>query len=233
MANFVLVHGAFHGGWCYVRVARGLRAKGHDVYTPTLTGLGERRHLASESVSLETHVDDVAGVIEFECLDQVILCGHSYGGMVITGVAGKLGDRIRSLVYLDSFVPEDGQSLADIVGPEVAANALAAPKAWAPFPGSAVFNVNAQDAGWVDAKCTPHPLGTFLDPVRLTGLEQKVRQHTFIAAKNYEMPAIKACFERLSLDPAWKTALIDAGHDLMIDAPEALEELLLAELGRS
>lgn len=230
MATFVLVHGAFHGGWCYSRVARLLRAQGHDVFTPTLTGLGERAHLSGVDVSLAVHVEDVAAVIRFEGLSDVILCGHSYGGMVITGVAALLGDRIRTLVYLDSFVSKDGQSLADIVGPQVAANALADPAGWAPFPGASFFNVNEADVAWVDARCTPHPLATFLDPIRLTGEERKVRHRVFIAAQNFDMAAIEAAYDRLSNDPAWRTARIESGHDLMIDAPEALAAALLAEV---
>ena len=118
MANFVLVHGAWHGGWCWVRVARILRDAGHEVFTPTLTGLGERVHLASADISLDTHVADVLGVLESEELEDVVLCGHSYGGMVVTGVAAQAAKRIDTLVYLDAFVPEDGQSVFELMGPE-------------------------------------------------------------------------------------------------------------------
>ena len=110
MATFVLVHGAFHGGWYYSRVEADLAAAGHAVFTPTLTGLGERRHLARMSVNLSLHVEDVGALLRYEELVDVILCGHSYGGMVITGVAAAEGERIRTLVYLDAIVPGDGQS---------------------------------------------------------------------------------------------------------------------------
>src|SRR5579859_6610796 len=113
MAIFVLVHGGFHGGWCYARVAAELRAEGHDVYTPTLSGLGERAHLANHLINLSTHIQDIVAVIDTNDLQDVILCGHSYGGVVITGVAGLIGERIRTLFYLDAAVPEDGQSLFD------------------------------------------------------------------------------------------------------------------------
>src|SRR5215216_473082 len=108
MTTFVLVHGGWHGGWCWKRVAPLLRDAGHDVYTPTLTGLGERVHLASPQVNLTTHITDVVNVIEFEDLSEVVLVGHSYGGVVITGVASKVSDRIKDLVYLDAFVAKDG-----------------------------------------------------------------------------------------------------------------------------
>src|ERR1700733_10349511 len=146
MANFVLVHGAWHGGWCYARVARLLRAAGHDVFTPTLTGVGERVHLAGLAVTLTTHIRDVVSVIEFEALEDVILCGHSYGGMVITGVAAALGRRIRTLFYLDAFVPADGESLFDQLPPDIRLSLLDASKRHQgmlpPFPAAA-FNVNA------------------------------------------------------------------------------------------
>jgi len=114
MTTFVLVHGAWHGGWCWSRVARLLRERGHAVHTPTLTGVGERVHLMHRGVNLETHIEDVARVFEAEELSDTVLCGHSYGGMVITGVADRIADRIRSLVYIDAFVAADEQGFRDI-----------------------------------------------------------------------------------------------------------------------
>src|SRR3984957_20745503 len=111
MATFVLVHGAWHGSWCWKRVRQALQAAGHNVFTPTLTGVADRSHLLSPDVNLDTHIDDVVNLIRWEELSDVVLCGHSYGGMVITGVADALSDRIRSLVYLDAFVPKDGEAL--------------------------------------------------------------------------------------------------------------------------
>src|SRR5215469_12807242 len=119
MATYVLVHGGGHGGWCYQRVARLLRAEGHEVLTPTLTGLGERAHLLDEHVDLERHVTDVAAVLRFEDLRDVILVGHSYGGMVITGAADREADRVGRLVYLDAATPTNGQSLVDVAGPVI------------------------------------------------------------------------------------------------------------------
>ena len=118
MATFVLVHGAWHGGWCWKRVRPLLESRGHLVFTPTLTGLGERSHLLARETGLETHIADVVNVIRWEELSEVVLCGHSYGGMVISGVADRVPDRIRSLVYLDAFVPSDGQSLFDFLPAE-------------------------------------------------------------------------------------------------------------------
>lgn len=117
MANFVIVHGGWGGGWEWTPVARLLREKGHEVFTPTLTGLGERAHLGS-AIRLSDHIEDVLAVLQFEQLREVVLCGHSYGGMVVTGVADRVPDSIRLLAYLEAFVPEDGQAITDLVPDE-------------------------------------------------------------------------------------------------------------------
>ncbi len=119
MATFVLVHGAWHGSWCWKRVRKTLQADGHEVFTPTLTGVAERSHLISPQVSLDTHIADVVNLIRWEELDDVVLCGHSYGGCVITGAADRVADRIKALVYLDAFIIGDGQALHDVLPPEV------------------------------------------------------------------------------------------------------------------
>src|SRR5690348_13524991 len=122
MANIVLVHGGWIGGWCWQRVTPLLVAARHRVYTPTLTGLGERAHLLTQEIDLSTHIQDVVGLIECEELENVVLVGQSYAGMVITGVADRMAARLSRLVYLDAFVPQDGQCLADLVPAEVMAN---------------------------------------------------------------------------------------------------------------
>ena len=153
-ATYVLVHGAWHGSWCWKRVRKGLRDTGHQVFTPTLTGLGERSHLNSAAVNLSTHIADVVNLLRWEDLSDVILCGHSYGGNVITGVADRIPERIRSLVYLDAFVPEDGECLFDLVPPELAQRmrlqAQTAGSGWniPPLPAEH-FNVNLRDAAWI------------------------------------------------------------------------------------
>src|SRR5258705_1716413 len=117
-STYVLVHGAWHGGWCWKRVAPALRAAGHEVYTPTLTGLGERAHLANPAIDLATHISDVVNLLEAEELNEVVLLGHSYGGMVVTGVADRAPARLRRVIYLDAFLPEDGKSLLDYLHPD-------------------------------------------------------------------------------------------------------------------
>jgi pimeloyl-ACP methyl ester carboxylesterase len=235
MATFVLVHGAWHGGWCYGRVARLLRAAGHDVYTPTHTGVGERAHLADDRITLSTHIRDIINVIEYENLSDVIMCGHSYGGMVITGVAAAIGERIRSLVYLDAFLPEDGQSLFDLLVPDMVNQFLSQAKSTQgllpPIPAAA-FNVNAKDAAWVDKTCVPQSLLTFTEGVRFTGKVAAVPHRTYILATGYDMHVFDQFYERVKSDPKWKAYTVPCGHDVMLDQPEELAKLLLAEAGR-
>ena len=234
MAIFVLVHGAFHGGWCYSRVASRLRSHGHDVYTPTLSGVGERAHLAVQAINLSTHIQDVVATITTYDLDDVILCGHSYAGMVITGVAGQVGERIRTLFYLDAALPEDGQSLFEIAGPEKTIGVLGLASETglmiAPF-GAAHFGVNADDIAWVDRMCTPHPLATFTQKLRFTGKEALVKRHTYVLCERY-VSVNHAAYARVKNLPGWKSVSLDCTHSLMIDEPDIFSALLLEELQR-
>jgi pimeloyl-ACP methyl ester carboxylesterase len=232
MATFVLVHGAWHGGWCYARVAKKLRAAGHEVYTPTLTGVGERSHLAGMHITLATHIKDIVNVFEYENLNDVILCGHSYGGMVISGVASAIGERIRSLFFLDAFLPQDGQSLFDLVG-DTANQFLQLAKQFdgrlPPIPAAA-FNVNAKDAAWVDKTCVPQSLMTFTDSAKLTEKYAAVKKRTYLLATGYEMHVFDQFHERVKNDPAWKVRTVKCGHDVMLDDPDELTKLLLEEV---
>jgi len=234
MATFVLVHGAFHGSWCYSRVAAALRSHGHDVHIPTLSGVGELAHLSSHSINLSTHVQDVVSVIESDDLTDVILCGHSYGGMVITGVAGQVGERIRTLLYLDAVVPEDGQSAFDIAGPDITQLllGLAAQNGTMMEPPAAeFFQVNAKDVDWVNRMCTPHPVATFVEKLRHTGKESLVTRHTYVLCQQY--PSVNhPTYAKVKDMPSWKTVSLDCGHDLMVDDPQTLTALLLDELAR-
>jgi pimeloyl-ACP methyl ester carboxylesterase len=173
MTTYVLVHGAWHGGWCWRRVRRALEAAGDVVHTPTLTGLGERAHLVSREVGLETHVADVIAVLETEDLADVVLVGHSYAGMVVTAVADRAARRIARLVYLDAVVPRDGQCLYDRASPQVKAHfeeqARTGGDGWLVPPPSAQFLglVCEEDLGWVIPRLRPHPVRTFREAVRL------------------------------------------------------------------
>jgi pimeloyl-ACP methyl ester carboxylesterase len=231
MATFVLVHGAWHGSWCWKRVRQSLRTGGHDVFTPTLTGVGERCHLLSPEVNLETHIDDVVNLIRWEDLSDVVLCGHSYGGCVISGVADRVCDRIRSLVYLDAFVLRDGQSLHDTLPPAQRDQQLELAQRYGegwktpPIPAE-VFNVNAGDREWVNRQCTMQSLATFRQPLKLTGQLDSVKDVTFVLASGWEGSPFHVFYEQAKAQ-GWKTVSVECGHDVMLDRPEELTTILL------
>jgi len=235
MRTYVLVHGGGHGGWCYQRVARIMRSRGHEVYTPTLTGLGERAHLLSPAVDLDLHVTDVVKVLEFEDLRHVILVGHSYGGMVITGVADRATDRIGHVVYLDAATPQNGQSLVDVSGPYIlAARAEGRSRVvngveLVLFPGEDPMNLygvkDPEQIAWMKPKLTPHPWKCFEQKLWLTN-EAAMRKipQTYICCSFHMNEEKRARWKAVSDGRVWE---IDTGHDLMITEPEAVAEMLL------
>jgi pimeloyl-ACP methyl ester carboxylesterase len=230
MATFVLVHGAWHGGWCWRRVADRLTVAGHRVFAPTLTGLADRSHLAGCGVDLSTHIADVVNLIRWEKLTDVVLCGHSYGGFVISGVADTLGATIASLVYLDAFYPADGDTMtgarvrtAEVVAKLLVEGATAIP----PIP-AATFNVNAADRAYVDAQCTPQPIATFTQKIALSEGWTETARKIYVRAEGYESPPFDAFHTRFQADPAWTTHGLPCGHDVMLDEPDALTAILLA-----
>ena len=239
MATYILVHGAWHGSWCYRDTAAALRAKGHTVFTPTLTGVGERFHQSSEATTLETHIRDVAGVVEAEELEDVVLVGHSYGGMVITGLADRLPQKFRSLVYLDAFVPENGDSLISLIdvalAPEVGVQFKSAFRGAAlenncglmqPIPAEA-FNVAERNRAWVNRRCRPQALATFEMPVLLSGGIDSVRKRLYILADGWDPSPFRHFAAKLEGKPGWEITKLPCSHDAMVDMPEELAELLL------
>jgi pimeloyl-ACP methyl ester carboxylesterase len=231
MTSFVLVHGAWHGGWCYKRVARLLRHAGHEVYTPTLTGLGERAHLMNRSIDLGTHIQDIVGVIRCEELSDLVLCGHSYGGMVIAGVAEQVASKIRSLVFLDAFVPENGKSVFDYLPVDLVeqmrTDAAQNGEGYKVMPiPAAAFAVNARDAAWVDAMCVKQPLATFEQKLILGG--RQVPKRVYIFAAGWEPSPFQQFGTRLNNDPGWQFVSIACGHDVMVDRPQQLADMLIA-----
>lgn len=234
MATYVLVHGGAHGGWCYQRVARILRAAGHDVYTPTMTGVGERAHLVSADVDLDLHIRDIVAVLHYEDLRDVILVGHSYGGMVITGVADRATDRIGRLVYLDAATPVNGQSLVDVAGPIIEAVRPAGKVidgvelVLLPSSDAArLYGVtDPDDMAWMAERLTGHPWQCFDQLLELTneaGMLAIPRYHivctSTLSSRDPELVAKTRAEGRL-----WD---VDTGHDLMITEPEAVADLLL------
>jgi len=228
--TFVLVHGSWHGGWCWRRVADLLEKNGHKVYTPTLTGLGERSHLMSGLITLDTHITDIANVIKWENLDNIVLVGHSYAGFVVSGVAEKSLPSIGSIVFLDAFLPDNGQRVVDLTPPELRAITLAAAtknEVGRPVPPAKMFNVNEQDRAWVDSHMTPQPTFVSLQPLALTGARDKIVKKTYIRATSSPNALFDSYFEKLKSDPTWKTYAVPSGHDVMVDMPDRLSEILL------
>ncbi|MBX9826110.1 MAG: alpha/beta hydrolase [Xanthobacteraceae bacterium] len=228
--TFVLVHGAWHGAWCWRRVADLLEKKGHKVFTPTLTGLGACSHLLSKDVNLATHFTDVVNLIEWENLSDVVLVGHSYGGYIVSGVAEKVGGKIGSIVFLDAFLPENGESLAagasQPVKDAIAAALGRGELSLKPVP-AAVFRVNEADRAWVDGKCTPHPIATLTDKITLTGARDRIAKKSYIRAAGYPSIPFDAVLAKVKLNSTWKTYEMTAGHDAMVDQPQELTDLLL------
>jgi pimeloyl-ACP methyl ester carboxylesterase len=228
--TFVLVHGAWHGGWCWRRVADRLRGDGHAVFTPTLSGLGERAHLLATGVGLKTHITDVVNVLRWEGLADVVLCGHSYGGFVISGVAEEAAAALRSIVFLDAFVPRDGESVLDLTGPavrEAAAAAKARGDLGIPPRAAEAFGVNPADRAWVDQLCVLHPIATFTDKIALTGAAGRVARKTYVRAASYANPGFDRAVAAVQAERGWRSHAVECGHDVMVDAPERLCEILL------
>jgi pimeloyl-ACP methyl ester carboxylesterase len=229
--TFVLVHGAWHGGWCWRRVADLLESKGHKVFTPTMTGLGERSHLMSKDVNLDTHIADIVNVFTWEDLKDVCLVGHSYGGWPVSGALEHILDRVSSVVYLDAFMPQDGEKGVDSASEfsrKALFDAMEKGELTRPAPKATVFHVNEKDRVWVDSKTTPQPNAVALQPIKLTGAREKVAKKTYIRAAVYEQPTFDKVLAAKKADPSWKTfELSGTGHDVMVDAPDRLVEILL------
>lgn len=231
--TFVLVHGAWHGGWCWARVAQRLRAQGHVVYTPTLTGLADRRHLLSPQVNLDTHVQDITLLLEHEELADVVLVGHSYAGIVISGVADRMPGPLRHLVYLDALLLESGRSIFSSFSKDVVAQRLRAIRetgagvgAVAAFPPSAFGVHDAADAAWVARRLTPQPVGTYLQPLVLESPLGNGIAKTYIDCTREPMANLAAGKTRVRDDRSWTLRSLDAGHDAMVTAPSELAALL-------
>lgn len=231
MATFVLVHGAWHGSWSWKRVRKALAERGHEVFTPTLTGVGERIHLLTPQVNLETHINDVANLIQWEELDDIVLCGHSYGGCVAQGVADRFSDRIRALVYLDAFFLENGKSVMDSLPMEAKAAQIETAKlygdGWKVPPIPAEFmSVNEKDRAWANRQYTMHPMATFEQPIQLTGAVDRIANVTYIVADGWGPSPFTPFYEKAKAK-GWKTLAITCSHDVGLDKPDELVAALL------
>jgi len=229
--TFVLIHGAWHGGWCWREVAARLRAAGHEVYTPTMTGLGERAHLLDQRTGLSTFIDDACAVIECEELTDIVLVGHSFGGLVISGVADRMKERIAQLIYLDALVVESGQSGLGIlpeavqrersrtIDPEGLRMAIPAPDK---------FGVSdPRQVAWLQRRLTPHPLKAYTEALALRHPLGNGLPKTYIAVTDPWYPPLAAIRDRIRGQRDWGWREIAAGHDAMLTSPGALASLLL------
>jgi pimeloyl-ACP methyl ester carboxylesterase len=230
MATFVIVHGAWSSAWGFSHFRPLLRARGHDVHTPTHTGLGERSHLAHPGIDLETHVADVLAVLHFEDLRDVVLVAHSYGGMVGTVVADRAGDRVAQVVYLDAFVPRDGESCLDLQPPAIRERALALAKehgggSYVP-PNPMPPDTPADIVEWALPRRKPQPLKTLQQPARITGAVERLPR-TFIYCTRFGPGDVFRPFaDRARGDPAWRCHELDASHNPHLTMPETLADLL-------
>jgi pimeloyl-ACP methyl ester carboxylesterase len=209
-----------------------LQSAGHSVFTPTLTGLGERSHLNSATVDLSTHITDIVNLVKWEELSDVVLCGHSYAGCVITGVADQIPDRIKASVFLDAFVLENGESFMEIVPSEVARavrdQAKTTGEGWKvnPIPAHTLGVRDPHAVAWIDAQCTPQAIATFEERIKLTGNLEHIQDIAYIFPT--ECHANLQVSHQRAKAKGWKILTIDnSGHELMIDHPKELAEVLL------
>jgi pimeloyl-ACP methyl ester carboxylesterase len=231
--TFVLVHGAWHGGWCWRVVQDILQARGHRVYAPSLTGLADRSHLLSTSINLDTHIDDIANLFKWEDINDAVLVAHSYGGWPVCGAVEKIGARVSSLVFVDSYVPEDGQRVMDFNSAqfrEQLREAIARGDAGRPVPSVDAFRLlDPRNAEWVRSRMTPQPTGTSVQPIKLTGARDRIAKKMYIRAPRYPQPSFDGYLAKAKADPSWRTHVFtpeESGHDVMVDAPQRLAQLL-------
>jgi pimeloyl-ACP methyl ester carboxylesterase len=234
MATYVLVHGGGHGGWCYQPVARLLQAEGHTVYAPSLTGLGDRAHLVSPAVDLDLHIRDVVALLQSEDLRDVILVGHSYGGMVITGIADRASDRVGKLVYLDAANPVNGQSLVDVAGPVINAvrpmgeTVNGVELVLLPAPGAGAFyGVTDPDVvAWMDERLTGHPWACFEQKLELTNEDAlwAIPQYHIVCTSTLATRDLTMIDKARAQGRLWD---IDTGHDLMLTEPKWVADTLM------
>lgn len=237
MRSYVLVHGAWHGGWCWSRVEPLLCAAGHRVFSPTLTGLGDREHLFGASVTLATHVRDVLALVESEELGgDLVLVGHSYGGNVVWGAADALRDRIAHCVFVDAVVPPDGtrrwrwadvNSAADRDARLAVARERGAGVAL-PAPAPSAFGVSdPADLAWLERRLRPMPIGTYTGAIDLPNGGAQGLARTYVAAVDPVYAPLAPVHARVQATPGWRWRTIATGHDVMVSAPRSLATLLL------
>jgi len=226
MAIFVVAHGAWSAGWAWKKMHPLMAARGHRLIAPTLTGLGERGHLARPEIDLDTHIADILGVLEFEDLNAVNLIGHSYGGMVATGVADRVRSRNAKLIYLDAFVPNDGESAFDCLPPATRAQRQSGVgNGWQIPPGPMPPDTPADDVAWCTARRVPQPAKTFEQKLRLQNGPLTLPRQYIYCARSAPDDRFRPFYERAKAE-AWGANEIDASHNPHITCPDVLADLL-------
>jgi pimeloyl-ACP methyl ester carboxylesterase len=229
--TFLVAHGAWSAGWAWKKMYPLMRAAGHRLVTPTYTGLGEREHLASPANDLETHIADVLAVIKYEDLRNFVLIGHSYGGMVATAVADRARDRIAQLIYLDAFVPRNGQSLLDLLPPQAREQMQAKVKAgdgWRVPPNPTPPDTSEADVQWIAERRLPQSFKCFETPVRLSDAAITLPRSYIYCKRIAPGDPFRQFAERAKSETGWRTYEIDASHSPHVTAPDALAALLQA-----
>ena len=225
MATFVVAHGAWSAGWAWKKMHPLMSARGHVLVTPTYTGLGERAHLARPDIDLETHIADILGVIEMEDLTGVNLIGHSYGGMVATGVADRARNRVAQLIYLDAFAPNDGDSLADLVPAAERGQRAVGPDGWRIPPRAMPPDTSPEDVAWCAPRRLPQPAQTFVQKLRLQQGPLTLPRHYIYFTRHPPDDRFRPFYERAKRE-GWGAHEIDASHNPHITCPQALTDLL-------
>ena len=219
MADVVLVPGSHHGGWYFSPILPSLRDAGHRVFPMTPTGVGDRRHLTNGAINLDTHIQDLVNIVEMENINEAVLVGHSYGGMVVTGTSSRLPGRVRSLVYLDALPPQDGQRAWDLIIEPVRRRFLSTTE-------DGLTHLPAPELG---ERVSPHPLSAYLQPLRLSPSTFDARHKVYVWAQgNPEGGTFEAIYQRLSGTDGWQTLKVPYGHDLVAEAPQLVVDLILA-----
>lgn len=223
--TFILVPGAWSGAWYWRRVSDRLEKQGHKVYSLTLTGLADRSHLLSKDINLDTHIKDITNIVEWENLADICLVAHSYGGYPAAGALELIGNRVSSIVLVDAFKPADGQSLSNRATLKADEDAISIPAPKATPPGA--FN-DPKDAAWFLSKVTPHPIGTFIQPVKLSGAREKIGKKTYIRLPQFKQAALDKALEECKADKSWTVIeKTETAHVVMINEPEWLTGVLL------
>jgi len=229
--TFVLIHGAYHGGWCWKHVSERLERAGHKVYAPSLTGHADRSHLLTKDLTMDVHVADIVNLFKWEDIKDACLVAHSFGGFAGSGAVDQIHDRLSSVVWLDAFKPKDGEKPLDYISGfsrKALEEAMARGEAGRKPPPAKTYSVVESEYAWIDSKLTPQPNGVTFQPVHISGKIDTIAKKTFIRAPKYPQASFDRALAECRADKTWQTFVVeDSGHDVMIDKPEWLTDTLL------